>query len=745
MKNRANTILNKGTIKEIDDEKGEIKDDGTNKNSSCNDGLSNIVQVNKKNTNNANSEFKIISQNDAISDNDNMHNLKLISSYNDTDMARRESTPSTASSSSDSFIAAPPNRFANAMFNISFNHKDNVCDNENGNKNDNVNGIINGNLKHSTSAKRRRRSSAVPSSKTDLQMPTLKHEDSNGSLQSDIPKKKKKLLKPPAITLKERALTKKLSVKDLRDLILYVLQKKNVNCPTWLQVENKNQITKVITLFVPGLQPSDYLNSEEEGKEEYIGFPELLTTTKGRKSIRPRFIESGIFSNCSTVYVQAPGSKKSLFSSYNAFINVGLSKAEKQKIINELGLRKITINDLLMHISDLIEANYPIHPDTPGLSSESKLLVLQENSCKKDWINTVHFDHPAPHIFALDCEMCLTKHGHELTRVSIVDFNGREVYDQLVKPENEIIDYLTKYSGITREILENITYTLEQVQQDILKILSADDILIGHSLQSDLKVLKMRHPKIVDTSKIFDHKAGPPFRPSLKYLAFTYLNKVIQNDDLNGHDSFIDAKICMELTKAKIVNGLAYGLNVNTESIFRILCKSDGIRSITLNDYASKLHFLTQRESKDNCQSFKCTKDEEIIEHVKKYMNDADFFVGRMRNLEFARNYSPQRGDNIKVSSDAIDDLGNKNFDKNEMQKLKENITNLYNSVPNSTLIVLFSGSGDVRKYMELNQKMNKIKNKEEREKFQKEHSRELETYVQCAREAVCTLILKRA
>lgn len=48
-----------------------------------------------------------------------------------------------------------------------------------------------------------------------------------------------------------------------------------------------------------------------------------------------------------------------------------------------------------------------------------------------------------------------------------------------------------RYSGLTAEKLADVTTTLEDVQQDLSGIIDYNTILIGHSLECDLRVLKV--------------------------------------------------------------------------------------------------------------------------------------------------------------------------------------------------------------------------------------------------------------
>uniref|UniRef100_A0A034WGM5 Putative exonuclease GOR-like protein n=1 Tax=Bactrocera dorsalis TaxID=27457 RepID=A0A034WGM5_BACDO len=160
-------------------------------------------------------------------------------------------------------------------------------------------------------------------------------------------------------------------------------------------------------------------------------------------------------------------------------------------------------------------------------------------------------------VYALDCEMCYTGRGLEVAKVSLVGYDGQVVYDHFVKPTCEVVDYCTRFSGVTDkdlcEMQNKNLKTFAEVQKDLLQLIDADTILIGHSMENDLRVLKIVHKKVVDTAHEFPHPLGFPYRHSLKNLTKKYLKRDIQCGN-NGHDSVEDSRACLELVMWKVRN-----------------------------------------------------------------------------------------------------------------------------------------------------------------------------------------------
>ena len=141
-------------------------------------------------------------------------------------------------------------------------------------------------------------------------------------------------------------------------------------------------------------------------------------------------------------------------------------------------------------------------------------------------------------VAALDCEMIYTTGGLQLARVSLVDGEGKQVFDEFVRmPEGvKVIDYITRlvfylslyfslslifpnrWSGITPELLQSAVLDLTGIRQALRSFIGSKTILIGHALDNDLKSLRMVHHRVVDTSVLFPHKAGAPFRRALRDL-----------------------------------------------------------------------------------------------------------------------------------------------------------------------------------------------------------------------------------
>ena len=174
---------------------------------------------------------------------------------------------------------------------------------------------------------------------------------------------------------------------------------------------------------------------------------------------------------------------------------------------------------------------------------------------------------PSPNPISFDCEMGYTTLGMEVIRVTAVSWpDAQSKLDILVRPYGTILDFNTRFSGVTAKqfavaapFVANSqagdVKTDEQVEADALQIVESpaaarqmlfdlvcpDTPLIGHAIDNDLNVVRIVHPMVVDTVLLYPHPKGLPMRMGLKNLAARKLERTIQIASSLGHDSKEDA------------------------------------------------------------------------------------------------------------------------------------------------------------------------------------------------------------
>ena len=237
-------------------------------------------------------------------------------------------------------------------------------------------------------------------------------------------------------------------------------------------------------------------------------------------------------------------------------------------------------------------------------------------------------------LLAIDCEMVLVRGTEmvdggwplvkQLARVAVVDDDGAVLMDEYVVPERPVVDYLTRFSGVTREHLESATTTLEAARARV-RALARGRALVGHSLESDLHALRLTvaangggsagaaaddddggATPILDTALLFPlrlNRDGPPAKAALRNLTVAHLKREIQQPKADimtaplgglagggggggataaaasGHSPAEDATAALDLAALKLERGLGYGTpgaawGTSYEPLHAALCRS---------------------------------------------------------------------------------------------------------------------------------------------------------------------------
>ena len=495
--------------------------------------------------------------------------------------------------------------------------------------------------------------------------------------------------------------------RQLQNLLLWLLGD-GVN-PTMVMVRKKTQIKQVILIHVPGLSPIDLINLTDDEKNAHFTLktqfqPIYLGNDKLDED--PRYITSQFipelneFKNIfkTIIPLEIPVRRRCFERMYEFLLRLSPSMKIRNKVQSstqetvaewthkyENGTisRADAFQLFRMSQESMSIHNYPdrIHSDPLYTTETEELSNIKVEWHKHKNSNLSHFSikplfNDQFRVLAIDCEMVLTEHGDEAARMSVVDESLTVVFDKIFKPTGAVIDYRTKYSGITKELVDESEFTLESAQLEFIQLFNkfqGETFLVGHSLENDLKAIRLYYNRVIDTALLYD---GPSagLKNSLKYLTSKFLGKQIQN---GSHDSVIDATCTMELFLLKLKNGPTFGARVVMyEPLWQRINRANG-RLAAVIDRPERLKQVGESAWK----SIEVHSDEDATEKAIQKISESKSFMTWLSLDRLTCLSSIEEGKRGEVFT-----------------AFQSNVKAIYDALPSESVVVIFSGIGKVDK-----------------------------------------------
>lgn len=581
-------------------------------------------------------------------------------------------------------------------------------------------------------------------------------------------KKHKKVPRPgknyPAINFSHNArLQSKIGIHNLRDLVTYIFA--DGTGPQWVAVSHRPAFRKIVALMIPGLEEDMFkagvdftsYNDKRDTREpapasgspdEY--YPQPLSKENLPEALQPF---ADMFPHLWPVRTPGDDRHGKMHSPLAAFLTAPAPKKQPPPATQpQSGVKparepqgwkneRTPITEFIATAAELAENGFLVHP-----AQLAEGVARDSFSLPKGWVTT-HVsdmqDGTVPDadiqkgsitagrtILALDCEMVLTgENEFSLARISIVDWSGEVVLDELVKPTKPITDYLTRFSGITEELLAPVTTTLADIQTRLLTLLTPHTILLGHSLESDTKALQLSHPFIIDTSLLFPHPRGPPLKSSLKYLAQKYLSREIQKGGgpTQGHNSIEDAKTCLDLVKQKCERGKGWGTSdAHGENLFRRLARAgttykaqggdEALGGLEVGKTSAAVDWGEPARGYGGGATYAlgCANDEDVTANVLRAVNGdpdgrevrgggVDFTWARFRELEARQGWwNSNRAENSNSDGGPPQETEDDGSLDAAVRRLTARVERIYAALPPCTALIIYTGSGDPRRMAQL-------------------------------------------
>lgn len=486
----------------------------------------------------------------------------------------------------------------------------------------------------------------------------------------------------------------------------------------WCVLEKPNKLTQTVVMVIEGLSSYNFLSHEslfEKTKEIFQSQLEVNLPNFKKNQILEEISSVPITQSLREQLIKEYGSLEAAVNmnrNYNLVSKTGFTVSSSTTLSDD-GQTELVEGEtfartlLLLSPLQMMIENYPM-----PLRGEFEDR-FRGFRCTKQVYEPVTNRSP---MFGLDCEMCRTKFGNnELTRVSIVDENFHSVYESLVRPEYAITDYLTPWSGITAEMMAEVTKTLKQVQDEVCALLPSDAILVGQSLNCDLIAMKLMHPYVIDTSCIFNLTGDRQRKSKLQQLAKDFLGVEIQMNT-KGHNSIEDSTASLKLTKLKLSKDIYFGdvalqsRRTANERIMRPTGISQGVDPVKENHQITTSMLTNAMKASKNAAIFtanscdfnlkklynqKNNSDDEPAGIVHHKEPSAEHVVKKAKKLIINHNFNLLhfniledqlfRDDSTSVNADNVGEI---------VPKIDKWISKIHNAMaPNGLFCVLFGGS----------------------------------------------------
>ncbi|XP_032183359.1 RNA exonuclease 5 isoform X1 [Mustela erminea] len=475
---------------------------------------------------------------------------------------------------------------------------------------------------------------------------------------------------------------------QLCELLKYaVLGKSSVPKPSWCQLFHQNHLNNVVVFVLQGMSQLHFYRF-------YLEFGFL------RKAFRHKFRLPPPSSNflADIIGLQKKQTTGDLSKMVGGSLPSASSKVsvnlQNDPVIQKYGSKKVGLTRCLLTKEEMKTFHFPLQ----GFPDCENFVPTKCNGSVTD----------SSPLFGLDCEMCLTSKGRELTRISLVAEGGCCVMDELVKPDNKILDYLTSFSGITKKILNPVTTKLKDVQRHLKALLPPDAVLVGHSLDLDLRALKMIHPYVIDTSLLYVREQGRRFK--LKFLAKAVLGKDIQCPDRLGHDATEDARTTLELARYFLKYGPRKIAELNLEALAshqELLATGQELRNTAeivyqpntsvlecLDLMGQKLLFLTREAetselcSARNCQTIKCLSNKEVLEQARVEIPLFPFSIVQFSFEPFSPNLTEEMNKRMRIKWTEMSTVYAGPFSKNCNLRALKRLFKSFGPVRSMTLVL---------------------------------------------------------